>query len=194
MMIDLFGGNNLEELKIDSVNISDGDDRIMSYPKEILNFENRTSKLFKLNKLHHSIMLPSIYSICDNLLIKRLIHSYIEQNVDIKSHSDIMFLENDGNIGVDEIRKITGDSGNDRRGLNMPLIRSIKFSYPKKLSEQKEIISKLGNLRAETKKLEAIYQKKINDLEELKKSVLQKAFSGELTSTSSVTKEIAVKV
>jgi type I restriction enzyme S subunit len=94
----------------------------------------------------------------------------------------------------DEIRKITGDSGNDRRGLNMPLIRSIKFSYPKKLSEQKEIISKLGNLRAETKKLEAIYQKKINDLEELKKSVLQKAFSGELTSTSSVTKEIAIKV
>ena len=33
---------------------------------------------------------------------------------------------------------------------------------------------------AETKKLEAIYQQKINDLEELKKSVLQKAFAGEL--------------
>ena len=32
----------------------------------------------------------------------------------------------------------------------------------------------------ETKKLEAIYQQKINDLKELKKSVLQKAFSGEL--------------
>ena len=34
---------------------------------------------------------------------------------------------------------------------------------------------------AETKKLEAIYQKKIDDLEELKKSVLQKVFNGELT-------------
>ena len=33
----------------------------------------------------------------------------------------------------------------------------------------------------ETKKLEVIYQKKIEDLEELKKSVLQKAFSGQLT-------------
>jgi type I restriction enzyme S subunit len=80
----------------------------------------------------------------------------------------------------DEIRKMTGDGGNDRRGLNMPLIRSIKFSYPKNITEQKEIIKKLENLRAETKKLETIYNLKINDLEELKKSVLQKAFAGEL--------------
>jgi type I restriction enzyme S subunit len=80
----------------------------------------------------------------------------------------------------DEIRKMTGDSGNDRRGLNMPLIRSIKFSYPKKLTEQKNIIIKLDALRSETKKLEIIYQQKIKDLEELKKSVLQKAFAGEL--------------
>jgi type I restriction enzyme S subunit len=30
--------------------------------------------------------------------------------------------------------------------------------------------------------LEAVYQKKIDDLEELKKSILQKAFAGELRS------------
>lgn len=36
-------------------------------------------------------------------------------------------------------------------------------------------------LSAETKRLEAIYQQKLNDLEELKKSILQKAFNGELT-------------
>ncbi len=80
----------------------------------------------------------------------------------------------------EEIRKMTGDSGNDRRGLNMPLIRSIKFSYPKKIAEQKEIIQKLDALRTETKKLEAVYQKKLLNLEELKKSILQKAFNGEL--------------
>jgi len=33
---------------------------------------------------------------------------------------------------------------------------------------------------AETKKLEDIYQQKLADLEELKKSVLKKAFNGEL--------------
>jgi type I restriction enzyme S subunit len=48
------------------------------------------------------------------------------------------------------------------------------------LIEQQNIVQKLDALSTETKKLEAIYQQKISDLEELKKSVLQKAFSGEL--------------
>ncbi len=52
--------------------------------------------------------------------------------------------------------------------------------FPKSLKEQQQIVKKLNNLSAETKKLEVIYQQKIKDLEELKKSVLQKAFNGEL--------------
>ena len=52
-----------------------------------------------------------------------------------------------------------------------------------KLSEQQSIIQKLDALSAKTKKLEAIYQQKLVDLEELKKSLLQKAFNGELTAT-----------
>ena len=48
------------------------------------------------------------------------------------------------------------------------------------LKEQKVIVAKLDALSAETKKLEAIYKRKLADLEELKKSVLQKAFNGEL--------------
>jgi type I restriction enzyme S subunit len=46
--------------------------------------------------------------------------------------------------------------------------------------EQQTIVAKLNALSSETKRLEAIYQQKIADLEELKKSVLQKAFNGEL--------------
>lgn len=46
--------------------------------------------------------------------------------------------------------------------------------------KQQIIVRQLDALRAETQKLEAIYQKKIDDLEELKKSILQKAFAGEL--------------
>lgn len=49
------------------------------------------------------------------------------------------------------------------------------------IKEQQTIIRQLDALRAETKKLEAVYQKKIVDLEELKKSILQKAFLGQLT-------------
>lgn len=48
------------------------------------------------------------------------------------------------------------------------------------LKDQQTIVRQLDALRAETQKLEAVYQKKIADLEELKKSILQKAFAGEL--------------
>lgn len=48
------------------------------------------------------------------------------------------------------------------------------------LKEQQTIVQKLDILNAETKQLDAIYKQKIDDLEELKKSLMQKAFNGEL--------------
>ena len=48
------------------------------------------------------------------------------------------------------------------------------------IKEQEKIVQKLNDLTTQTKKLEAIYKQKIADLEEMKKSVLQKAFSGQL--------------
>ena len=65
----------------------------------------------------------------------------------------------------------------------LPIKTLINFSIPvpKSLPEQHSIVAKLDAISAETKKLEAIYQKKLADLEELKKSILQKAFEGELT-------------
>jgi len=61
-------------------------------------------------------------------------------------------------------------------------LKSIKISFPKSKEAQQTIVRQLDALRAETQKLEAVYQKKIADLEELKKSILQKAFAGELRS------------
>lgn len=61
--------------------------------------------------------------------------------------------------------------------LTLIKIKNVCFYLPP-ISQQQTIVQKLEALSAETKKLEAIYQQKINDLEELKKSVLQKAFSG----------------
>lgn len=49
-----------------------------------------------------------------------------------------------------------------------------------KLSDQKKIVSQLNAMLAKTKKLKLTYQNKISRLEEIKKSILQKAFSGEL--------------
>jgi type I restriction enzyme, S subunit len=70
-------------------------------------------------------------------------------------------------------------------GANIPQINHYSFDevyipYPKSLDEQRVIVGRLEALSAETKRLEAIYQSKLEALEELKKSVLAKAFAGEL--------------
>ena len=59
------------------------------------------------------------------------------------------------------------------------MLDDIILSFPP-IGKQGEIVQKLDALSIEIKKLEIIYDQKLNDLEELKKSVLQKAFSGEL--------------
>jgi len=61
-------------------------------------------------------------------------------------------------------------------------IKQINIRYPLLLADQNIIVAKLDSISTEVKKLESIYQQKLTDLEELKKSVLQKAFNGELTS------------
>jgi type I restriction enzyme, S subunit len=48
------------------------------------------------------------------------------------------------------------------------------------IAEQNKIIEKVNMISEQTKKLEKNYQKKLGDLEEMKKSILQKAFNGEL--------------
>lgn len=63
--------------------------------------------------------------------------------------------------------------------LNRNNVHGELVCFPKSIKEQKEIVQKLDALTDEVKKLEAIYVQKIKDLVELKKSVLQKAFSGE---------------
>jgi len=52
------------------------------------------------------------------------------------------------------------------------------------IGKQKEIASKLDVLSHEIEKLEGLYNQKAHQIEELKKSLLQKAFSGELTRDS----------
>ena len=49
------------------------------------------------------------------------------------------------------------------------------------LREQKKIVDEVDTLANETQRLESIYQQKLNALDELKKSLLHQAFTGELT-------------
>ncbi len=68
-------------------------------------------------------------------------------------------------------------SGMAQPKLNQAMLNSIVIPLPKTLAEQRAIVARLDVLAAETKKLEGIYQSKLEGLEELKKSILQKAFT-----------------
>ena len=59
-------------------------------------------------------------------------------------------------------------------------LRRIQISFPRSFSEQKTIVKKLDSFSEQTKKLEEIYKKKLADLVELEKSILNKAFTGQL--------------
>jgi type I restriction enzyme S subunit len=75
---------------------------------------------------------------------------------------------------------LTGEQGATRQAITKVQLEVFKIAFPKSLKEQNNIVQKLNALKTETQKLEANYNQKINDLEELKKSILQKAFNGEL--------------
>jgi len=63
---------------------------------------------------------------------------------------------------------------------SVKILKEIKLPLPE-LKKQEEIITIINNLYIKTKKLEEIYNKKLKSLEELKNSILEKAFKGELT-------------
>jgi type I restriction enzyme S subunit len=73
-----------------------------------------------------------------------------------------------------------GEQGSTRQAITKAQIESFVLTFPP-LGEQQRIVNQLDTLSAETKQLEENYRKKLESLEELKKSILHKAFTGELT-------------
>ena len=59
-------------------------------------------------------------------------------------------------------------------------LKDILLRFPKSIDEQRAIVDRLDALTEATMKLEAVYQSKVNAVEELRKSILQKAFEGSL--------------
>jgi len=75
-------------------------------------------------------------------------------------------------------------SGSTVQHMRVPDTKNLDVSVPP-LLEQAVIVSKLNKIRKDTQSLEAIYQQKLTALTELKQSILQKAFRGELTAGES---------
>ena len=66
------------------------------------------------------------------------------------------------------------------KNISGDLVKKVDVFYPTSVIEQQTIVRQLDALRSETQKLEAVYQQKVADLVELKKSILERAFKGEL--------------
>jgi restriction endonuclease S subunit len=72
-----------------------------------------------------------------------------------------------------------GATGTAQRTVSLSVLRN--FQVPSlSLSKQKDIAIKVSDIGKETSRLESLYQQKLSNLEELKKSLLQQAFSGAL--------------
>lgn len=70
--------------------------------------------------------------------------------------------------------------GSTVRNINIQIAEKLILSYPKSLAEQRKIVERLDELKEKVDEGSAILRSKIAALDELKKSLLQKAFNGEL--------------
>jgi type I restriction enzyme S subunit len=83
---------------------------------------------------------------------------------------------------LDFKKQINGGENTMINQITRYMLDDIVVSFPP-IEKQMEIVNQLNAIYIESQKLESIYQQKIADLEELKKSILQKAFSGQLSAS-----------
>ncbi|TXD48044.1 restriction endonuclease subunit S [Polaribacter sp. IC073] len=72
-------------------------------------------------------------------------------------------------------------TGSAQPHFNGAALKKLKFSYPTDSAKQYQLIEIIKGFDNTSKEIISLYSKKLDSLEELKKSILQKAFSGELT-------------
>ena len=80
----------------------------------------------------------------------------------------------------DKLLQTGSEGGSTRQAITKAQIQEFLIEYPPAIEDQKAIAHKLNEMLKETQRLETLYQRKITLLDELKKSLLQQAFAGEL--------------
>jgi len=71
-----------------------------------------------------------------------------------------------------------GRQGATREAITKVQIENFMISYPQDMDIQLKILEELDGIKIKSELLQTHYQQKLNNLEELKKSILQKAFRG----------------
>jgi len=86
---------------------------------------------------------------------------------------------------LNSIKLDTFISGMAQPKLNQRMLNSIPVPYPS-IEIQEKVVFRIEKLSTQTKNINTQYQQKLFNLKELKKSMLQKAFAGELTNKLAV--------
>jgi type I restriction enzyme S subunit len=81
----------------------------------------------------------------------------------------------------DHLLGIGDEGGSTRQAITKAQLQNLVVAFPASLNEQADVVAQLDALADESKRLEVVYQQKLEALVELKQSILQKAFAGELT-------------
>lgn len=110
----------------------------------------------------------------DGIILADIVRIRPDKNV-----VNYQFLEYFLNTSLSVSQLTKNISGATRPRVNLSNVRSIVAPIPP-LEEQNKIVLEINHLENNTKKLEKHYQQRLNSLEELKKSIFQKAFNGEL--------------
>lgn len=69
--------------------------------------------------------------------------------------------------------------GTTFKEVSKSIVSAVKIQFPS-IPDQQNIVARLDKLHEQTKQLEAVYSQKIKNLDELKQSILKRAFRGEL--------------
>ena len=128
------------------------------------------SKIGNAGKIYLMPVVNRPVSLAMNLFLIR-----VKEKLAISSYVYRFLLTNIGQKQINERCK-----GAATQTITKDNVRSIKIYLPNTLSEQQKIVEQLDKIQEKTKKLEAIYTQKIKECDELKQSILQKAFRGEL--------------
>lgn len=81
----------------------------------------------------------------------------------------------------DGLLKTGADNGSTRQALTKALILDLEVSFPADISQQIQAVDTLRKAEGKSRELAQAYTAKLQDLDDLRQSLLQKAFAGELT-------------
>lgn len=120
-------------------------------------------------------------AIVENLPEKATINPQFVVLKEIKIYNKFLYYAMTTRIFKEKIESIVGGAATPT--LSQTSLGSLTIEFPI-LSIQKQIVTQLDQLQEQTNLLVTKYQQKLANLEELKKSILEKAFKGELSTAA----------